>query len=171
MSENPKKNIQPSRLRIRELLNPAPPKPVWGEWKSVIHAPLWEAIALSCNIDPIAIRGWQKHISKFKPTEDYIIRFRQAESDRIEEILRPSFFEPGVEPQFALTSIREWCEIRAHFLPSEFPCVETTAERNERIKRRYVELLAQGKEWGVFSKLAKEFGISRQYVSDVVKGG
>lgn len=47
---------------------------------------------------------------------------------------------------------------------------ETTESRNNRIIERYAELLRQrdGKARGIKTQLAKEFELSRQYVSDKV---
>jgi len=168
MNNSPKKNVNSARRNIRELLNPSPPEPSWEEWKTVDFAPLWEWIALSCNIEPTALRGWKNGISRVKPAKEFLLRYRQAESDLINERLQTVTPATGGEPQIALKTIRAWCELRGHSLPTCFPRAETTAERNRRIINRHSELEAQGMTRGIFAQLEREFALSRQYISKLI---
>lgn len=63
----------------RNTFQPTLKAPDWSAWQRVPSAELWEAVALSCGIEPICVVGWMEpRPISCEPLSEFLARLRQA---------------------------------------------------------------------------------------------
>lgn len=163
------------RRRILARLNPAPKQPDWAAWKKVSNAPLWEIVALSCDIEPSDIRGWEAGLSKYRPPRAFLARLRHAEAMLATNGggLQCKSEGDSSAARVELGDFRAWMEFDGFAMPERFPSFppshpprEDTAARALRLTLRLEETRNHRKDFMAF--VAREEGISVQRLQHIV---
>lgn len=143
----------------RSLLFATLTPPDWKEWQNIPNAKLFEAVALSCNLDPRCVIGWatpgpiyDKNLVRYQS----LVRQAVASLDIYEGDLRSLNSDPTPhEVRVALGDFRAWALSREWELPDAFPCFtakrpqkETPEERRGRLGRLVDAELRRGKTMG-----------------------
>lgn len=164
------------RRRILARLNPAPKQPDWEAWKKVSNAPLWEVVALSCEIEPSDIRGWKAGLSRCRPPKHFEDRLRFAESLLAINGGGLHCRAEGAqsdEARIELGDFSAWLEYEGIKLPPEFPRFpashppkEEPEARKLRLTLRIEEEKKRRRNFRAF--VAEEEGISVQRLNQIV---
>ena len=139
----------------RRIIAPRPTRsPDWAVWNKVRSAPLWEAVAVSCGIEPSDIRGWKAWASRCIPPQIFEDRLRIAAS--LLDVNKgglPSMHEDGTSDtaRVDLGDFRAWMESQGILMPPEFPRNlpkspprESAEARKMRLTLRLAELKNSG---------------------------
>lgn len=164
------------RRRIMAMFNQPPGKPDWSAWKKITNAPLWEVVALSCEIEPSDIRGWKLGISRYKPPRAFIDRLRHAEamlSTNGGGLRCTPEGDGSMMARVALGNFRAWMELEGFSLPHGFPNFpasnpprEDPAARALRLTLRIEEVKKQRTDFMAY--VAEEESISIPRLQKIV---
>ena len=146
-------------------------EPNWNVWKKISNAPLWEAVAVSCNIAPQELRGWKDVRAKPTLPKTFVDRLLLAES-----ILSIHGGGLACRPEGAhssnvrveLGNFRAWLEYEGCTFPPEFPKYtaknppsETPEERKLRLTHRIEEIRATRKNFMAFVAAEEKINVPR----------
>lgn len=164
------------RRRLMARMSTTPREPNWAEWKQCVTAPLWEAVAISCRIEPSEVRGWRIGISKKQPPEQFETRLRFVESllDVNGGNLKCKMEgDQSYTARIELGDFRAWLEYEGIQLPSEFPTLPATnppkdssEQRKSRLTLRIATVRKTRKDF--MAAVACEEGISIQRLQQIV---
>lgn len=137
-------NHSPTSRPKRNIFLPSLKAPKWSAWERVPNMELWEAVALSCGIEPICVVGWIEHRPITNESLDkFQSKLRQAVAAlQINDGKLPCQSSPTL-PQKArvdLGDFRSWAVSEGWLLPEQFPMAtakrpqaESPQERGRRI--------------------------------------
>lgn len=116
-----------------ESMNPfALPQPEWLAWKNTTHAPLWQAVALSCEIDPssLALPSTSKSLSPLlgHVPGGFHARLDAARSAIAAERLKVRQFVDATHSEVELAAFAKWASAIGIALPAQFPQLNTLDE-------------------------------------------
>ena len=141
--------------------------PDWRIWRNVPEVRLWEAVALSLNIDPRQVElnphAWMSGHRSFLEAQDFKDRVFVAERNLGSTLLEPINWR-GADSKVRLSSFVKWAASVGWELPNELhalvlqPQAKTPSEENSRTKtprrdekrpdiKRAIEALAGSEEW------------------------
>jgi len=100
--------------------------PSWNHWKTTKHARLWQAVALTCNLDPYQFQGigTEKLDTIFdRTTPQFKDILNTAKANISHPLLKPiSFSDEGfAENQIELQKFGEWLKLIHFPVPVDFP--------------------------------------------------
>lgn len=159
-------------------------KPNWSVWANVPRLKLWEAVALSLNIDPQQVRfnrnGWMAGPGRgpsIDEGQDFDDRMTVAQANvSLTGPLIPNQLYQGVlEDRSAVVKLSEFGALANSIkwqLPDDFPCApsnETPEQRRTRIKRKHTALTASG-HTSPTKALADQEGVSEERIRQLIRG-
>ena len=134
----------PTPRHKRNIFAPSLKAPEWSAWGRVSSMELWEAVALSCDVEPRCVVGWiEPRPIANEPLDKFLSKLRQAMAAlQINDGKLPC--QPSATlPQKARVDIgdfRAWAISEGWSLPEQFPLaiakhpqVESPQERGRRI--------------------------------------
>jgi len=166
----------------------------WAKWSDYVDAPLWQAIALSLDIEPEGLSGYQGGMfERFDRCPEEFKRRLDIASSRIAELeVTALAIDSPARSFIKLSSLREWAEKLKNpwTFPEDFPkqhptmkeavksgsiAVEQKEVREDRRLKACVDAGLKMDKAALLrlpdgvGKVADKEGVSRQYFSDDVK--
>lgn len=164
------------RSRVMAVFSQVPTRPDWAAWQKITSAPLWELVALSCDVEPSDIRGWEAGLSRYRAPRAFIARLRHAEamlSTNGGGLQCVPEGERSSTARVELADFRAWMEFDGFAMPEGFPNFppshpprEDAATRALRLTQRVEEMRERRKDFMAF--VASEEGISVQRLQHIV---